>query len=494
MRTAGSPHSRARSAERGCQTGKEDAEIASQKTRSTRVSPFRRAVTPRAPLRGKGTRASQPPARRIRVSVSKSLKSSLIGLFLYPSRHRHRRKSSRVGSADRRASASGPGAAGSPTGRLSSATFLPPPAAAPVATPAPQPAVVLTGIPKEQAQLLAQSGFVDAGPGGFGVRSASKESQLRFHLQVQADAKFWHGTTRPRSTKPSFCAGRSPGLMEPCPTASAFSSPRISARSTAPTPRPRRTPPSFSPTPISRSRFWTSCSSASENSALPSGSNGCSRPASVLQRIRAGHRTHAFAGLGRSGTGRDRKGYAGYALGVFNGAVDNAYTDLDPSRYKDLKVASSRNPRCPQPGFLSVRHHRNRRNRRSQERSAAGCRPVPEFADLQIPRGRCDLFVQDRQHAWLADTAIASDSSEGSTPTATILWVLSACSRSTSTRSSGWASTMTTLAWATKGGPPKRRYSCTAATRLTRKPRSRRPLTCKLAPSAPSSWSRGPRS
>jgi hypothetical protein len=62
--------------------------------------------------------------------------------------------------------------------------------------PAPKPAVVITGIPKEQAQLLAQSGFVDADPGGFGVRSANKESQLRFHLQVRADAKFWRDWSR----------------------------------------------------------------------------------------------------------------------------------------------------------------------------------------------------------------------------------------------------------------------------------------------------------
>jgi len=141
------------------------------------------------------------------VSVSKSLKSSLIGLFLYP--------------LTAQAQTGSPAESGAPiVGQAPAAqappevqpvaspapTFLPPPAAAPVATPAPQPAVVLTGFPKEQAQLLAQSGFVDAGQ-GLWCAFSQQGIATTLPLQVQADAKFWHGTTPAKVNETSFCAG-----------------------------------------------------------------------------------------------------------------------------------------------------------------------------------------------------------------------------------------------------------------------------------------------
>ena len=98
------------------------------------------------------------------MSVSKSLKSSLIGLFLFPlTAH-----AQTGGPAESGAPIVGQAPAAQTPPEVQPATppapaFLPPPAAVPVeAAPAPQPAVVLTGIPKEQAELLAQSGFVDA--------------------------------------------------------------------------------------------------------------------------------------------------------------------------------------------------------------------------------------------------------------------------------------------------------------------------------------------
>jgi phosphate-selective porin OprO/OprP len=274
------------------------------------------------------------------VSVSKSLKSSLIGLFLFP--------------LTAHAQTGGPAESGAPiVGQAPAAqtppevqpaappapAFLPPPAAVPVeAAPAPQPAVVLTGIPKEQAQLLAQSGFVDAGPGGFGVRSANKESQLRFHLQVQADAKFWHGTTPAKVNETFFLRRAIPWIDGTLPYGISF-----------------LVAPDFS-------QINSTNTAAQANAAiiLPDAyfqikildelqfRFGKFRAPIGLERLQPTGQLffNEFAlateltplrDLGAQVQGEIAKGYAGYALGVFNGAVDNAYTDLDPSRYKDFE-------------------------------------------------------------------------------------------------------------------------------------------------------------
>ena len=274
------------------------------------------------------------------MSVSKSLKSSLIGLFLFP--------------LTAHAQTGGPAESGAPiVGQAPAAqtppevqpaappapAFLPPPAAVPVeAAPAPQPAVVLTGIPKEQAELLAQSGFVDAGPGGFGVRSANKESQLRFHLQVQADAKFWHGTTPAKVNETFFLRRAIPWIDGTLPYGISF-----------------LVAPDFS-------QINSTNTAAQANAAiiLPDAyfqikildelqfRFGKFRAPIGLERLQPTGQLffNEFAlateltplrDLGAQVQGEIAKGYAGYALGVFNGAVDNAYTDLDPSRYKDFE-------------------------------------------------------------------------------------------------------------------------------------------------------------
>jgi phosphate-selective porin OprO/OprP len=274
------------------------------------------------------------------VSVSKSLKSSLIGLFLFP--------------LTAHAQTGGPAESGAPiVGQAPAAQAppevqpvappapapSPPPAALPVEpAPTPQPAVVLTGIPKEQAQLLAQSGFVDAGPGGFGVRSANKESQLRFHLQVQADAKFWHGTTPAKVNETFFLRRAIPWIDGTLPYGISF-----------------LVAPDFS-------QINSTNTAAQANAAiiLPDAyfqlkildelqfRFGKFRAPIGLERLQPTGQLffNEFAlateltplrDVGAQIQGEIAKGYAGYALGVFNGAVDNAYTDLDPSRYKDVE-------------------------------------------------------------------------------------------------------------------------------------------------------------
>jgi phosphate-selective porin OprO and OprP len=274
------------------------------------------------------------------VSVSKSLYSSLIGLFLFP--------------LTAQAQTGGPAESGAPIVGQAPAAQVPPeaqpvaspapaplplPAAVPVEpAPAPQPAVVLTGIPKEQAQLLAQSGFVDAGPGGFGVRSANKESQLRFHLQVQADAKFWHGTTPAKVNETFFLRRAIPWIDGTLPYGVSF-----------------LVAPDFS-------QINSTNTAAQANAAiiLPDAyfqikildelqfRFGKFRAPIGLERLQPTGQLffNEFAlateltplrDVGAQVQGEIAKGYAGYALGVFNGAVDNAYTDLDPSRYKDFE-------------------------------------------------------------------------------------------------------------------------------------------------------------
>ena len=275
------------------------------------------------------------------MSVSKILKSSLIGLFLFPLTAQ-----AETGGA---AEPGAPAPAGTPTAGEAPWAAQPAVAAGPPAVPlpaavpadpapAPQPAVVLTGIPKEQAQLLAQSGFVDAGPGGFGVRSANKESQLRFHLQVQADAKFWHGTTPAKVNETFFLRRAIPWIDGTLPYGVSF-----------------LVAPDFS-------QINSTNTAAQANAAiiLPDAyfqikildelqfRFGKFRAPIGLERLQPTGQLffNEFAlateltplrDLGAQIQGEIAKGYAGYALGVFNGAVDNAYTDLDPSHYKDVE-------------------------------------------------------------------------------------------------------------------------------------------------------------
>jgi phosphate-selective porin OprO/OprP len=213
----------------------------------------------------------------------------------------------------------------------------------PVAAPSPtvvQPSLVEPApvISKELAQLLSQSGFVDAGPSGFALRSADKQAQLRFHLQVQADGKFWKGTT-PAGVRETFFLRRAiPWIDGTLPGGISF-----------------LVAPDFAQIP--------NTNTAAQNNAainLPDAyfqlkildelqfRFGKFRAPIGLERLQPTGQLffNEFAiatqltplrDLGGQIQGEFAKGLVGYAAGVFNGAVDNAYTDIDPSRYKDVE-------------------------------------------------------------------------------------------------------------------------------------------------------------
>jgi len=278
---------------------------------------------------------------------------------------------------------------------------LPPPAAAPVATPAPQPAVVLTGIPKEQAQLLAQSGFVDAGPGGFGVRSASKESQLRFHLQVQADAKFWHGTTPAKVNETFFLRRAIPWIDGTLPYGVSFllapDFSQINSTNTA----AQANAAIILPDAYFQIKILDELQFRFGKFRAPIGLERLQPTGQLFfNEFALATELTPLRDLGAQVQGEIAKGYAGYALGVFNGAVDNAYTDLDPSRYKDFEGRV-----FAQPLGAPTRIPFSTPSSESPEPSVARaeCRRLPASPRIcrpTNPRGRCDLFVQDRQHAW----------------------------------------------------------------------------------------------
>jgi phosphate-selective porin OprO/OprP len=209
---------------------------------------------------------------------------------------------------------------------------LAPVAVAPAA-PSEPPAPLIS---KELAQQLAQSGFADAGPGGFSIRSADKAAQLRLHLQVQADGRFWKGTT-PSGGKETFFLRRAiPWIDGTLPGGISF-----------------LVAPDFAQIP-------TTSTATQGNAAinLPDAylqlkivdelqlRFGKFRAPIGLERLQPTGQLffNEFAlateltplrDLGAQVQGEIAGGYVGYAAGVFNGAVDNAYTDIDPSRYKD---------------------------------------------------------------------------------------------------------------------------------------------------------------
>jgi len=216
--------------------------------------------------------------------------------------------------------------------------------AVPAAAPA-SPAPVTAPVPsaeaapvKDLSQLLAQSGFVDAGPGGFTVRSADKSAQLRFHLQVQGDGRFWRGTTPTKVSETFFLRRAIPWIDGTLPGGISF-----------------LVAPDFS-------QISTTNSAAQGNAAinLPDAyfqlkvidelqlRLGKFRAPIGLERLQPTGQLffNEFAlateltplrDVGAQLQGEIVGGYAGYAAGVFNGAVDNAYTDIDPSRYKDAE-------------------------------------------------------------------------------------------------------------------------------------------------------------
>ena len=221
-----------------------------------------------------------------------------------------------------------------PTAPGSVSTYGP----APVTTQGQPAAEAAPAISKELVQLLSQSGFVDAGPNGFALRSADKQAHLRFHLQVQADGKFWKGTT-PAGVRETFFLRRAiPWIDGTLPWGISF-----------------LVAPDFAQIP--------STSSVTQSNAainLPDAyfqlkildelqfRFGKFRAPIGLERLQPTGQLffNEFAiatqltplrDVGGQIQGEIAQGLAGYAAGVFNGAVDNAYTDIDPSRYKDVE-------------------------------------------------------------------------------------------------------------------------------------------------------------
>jgi phosphate-selective porin OprO/OprP len=252
--------------------------------------------------------AVQPSNKEIPVSVLKYLKLSLIGLFLLPLTAQAQSVSNAV--APESASTTAVGAA---------------PAEIPIAA-------------KESSQTLAQSGFVDAGPGGFTVRSADKQAQLRFHLQVQADGKFWKGTTPAKASETFFLRRAIPWIEGSLPGGISFNlAPDFSQISTTNTAGQGNAainlPDAYLQLKILdelQIRFGKFRAPIGLERLQPTGQLFFNEFAIATELT-------PLRDLGGQFQGEFGQGIAGYAAGVFNGAVDNAYTDVDPSRYKDVE-------------------------------------------------------------------------------------------------------------------------------------------------------------
>lgn len=218
------------------------------------------------------------------------------------------------------------------------APTAPIPSAAPFPAPGQPQAEAAPVISKELAQLLSQSGFVDAGPTGFALRSANKQAQLRFHLQVQADGKFWKGTT-PAGVRETFFLRRAipwidgtlPGGISflLAPDFSQFSTTNTAAQGNAAI----NLPDAYFQLKIVdelQFRFGKFRAPIGLERLQPTGQLFFNEFAIATQLT-------PLREVGGQIQGEFAKGLVGYAAGVFNGAVDNAYTDIDPSRYKDVE-------------------------------------------------------------------------------------------------------------------------------------------------------------
>ncbi len=265
-------------------------------------------------------------------------------------------------------------------------------------------------ISKELAQQLAQSGFADAGQGGFSIRSADKSAQLRFHLQVQADGRFWKGTTPPKGSETFFLRRAIPWIDGSLPGGISF-----------------LVAPDFAQIP-------TTNTAAQGNAAinLPDAylqlkivdelqfRFGKFRAPIGLERLQPTGQLffNEFAlateltplrDLGAQVQGEIAGGYVGYAGGVFNGAVDNAYTDIDPSRYKDgeglvyVKPFGSASPDLFQYAVLGVAGTAGRRQ--------GGPQPSGQSTNLptyKSPGGSAIFSYKTGATPDLTNTAIAS--------------------------------------------------------------------------------------
>jgi phosphate-selective porin OprO/OprP len=193
-------------------------------------------------------------------------------------------------------------------------------------------------ISKELVQLLSQSGFVDAGPSGFALRSADKQAQLRFHLQIQADGKFWKGTTPAKVNETFFLRRAIPWIDGTLPWGISFLvAPDFaqipSTNSVAQGNAAINLPDAYFQLKILdelQFRFGKFRAPIGLERLQPTGQLFFNEFAIATQLT-------PLRDVGGQIQGEFAKGLVGYAAGVFNGAVDNAYTDVDPSRYKDVE-------------------------------------------------------------------------------------------------------------------------------------------------------------
>jgi phosphate-selective porin OprO/OprP len=275
------------------------------------------------------------------VSVLKYLTPFLMGLFLMPltAQAQAANESAAVtpsGTPAGAESVAGPSAPGvqAPTAPISAST------SAPALVPAqgqPQ-AEAAPAISKEPSQTLSQSGFVDAGPGGFALRSADKQAQLRFHLQVQADGRFWKGTTPAKASETFFLRRAIPWIDGTLPGGISFLvAPDFaqipSTNSVAQGNAAINLPDAYLQLKILdelQFRFGKFRAPIGLERLQPTGQLFFNEFAIATQLT-------PLRDLGGQVQGEFGQGLVGYAAGVFNGAVDNAYTDLDPSSYKDVE-------------------------------------------------------------------------------------------------------------------------------------------------------------
>ena len=259
------------------------------------------------------------------MSVLKYLKLSLIGIFLLPL----------TAQAQSVSGSSSVAPFGNPTiGTAAPATSE----TQPVASPTPAPVPPAYAPPTIQAQLLSQSGFVDVGPNGFALRSGDKKAQLRFHLQVQADGKFWKGTTPAKVNETFFLRRAIPWIDGTLPGGISFVvAPDFSQISTTNTAAQGNAainlPDAYLQLKVLdelQFRFGKFRAPIGLERLQPTGQLFFNEFAIATQLT-------PLRDLGGQIQGEFGQGIVGYAAGVFNGAVDNSYTDVDPGRYKDVE-------------------------------------------------------------------------------------------------------------------------------------------------------------
>jgi len=262
------------------------------------------------------------------VFVHKVLRSSVIGIFLVPLAAYAQAPVEQTPAAPVPAEST-PAAPATPAVSTASPSL---------AVPPPAPGSSPAAVSKELSQALAQSGFVDAGLGGFSLRSVDKLAQLRFHLQVQADGKFWKGTTPTKVNETFFLRRAIPWIDGTLPGGISF----LIAPDFAQIPTTNSAAQGNAavqlPDAYFQLKLWDELQIRFGKFRAPIGLERLQPTGQLFfNEFAIATQLTPLRDLGGQLQGEIGGGYAGYAAGVFNGAVDNAYTDIDPGRYKDVE-------------------------------------------------------------------------------------------------------------------------------------------------------------